>query len=217
MKRYVYGLITGLLIAGSIGVYASYKYNASDVSYKDSDVESAIEEISEKVNKPDARIIPYETYTFNNAKFYALSEDRLIGISADGDNYYPFAHGAWPGSGEWTNAFREYRGFAKLVYIAKNGKLYGMHREINSVGNMQNILKTIAPNVKKAFPSTCSSGCTNYIWTAQPWNNGAYCYEPDYATPNGCNDSTLDLGLLPVFDLDKAKVYLDGNELKLKK
>ena len=48
LKRLVIGFITGVLLAGSIGVLA-YSYAASDISYNDTDVESAINDLYSKI------------------------------------------------------------------------------------------------------------------------------------------------------------------------
>ena len=68
MKKYVLGLITGLLITGTV-VYAAYKYQASEVGYTPSNenfnvdnVEDAIEELYDNISGP-TYIAPLSTDT----------------------------------------------------------------------------------------------------------------------------------------------------------
>lgn len=48
MKKYIIGLITGLLIAGSIGVYAAIRIQASEIGYKDTTVEATLNDLYSK-------------------------------------------------------------------------------------------------------------------------------------------------------------------------
>ena len=50
MKKYIIGLITGLIIAGAIGVYATIKVQLSEIGYKDGTVEDALNDLYDKAD-----------------------------------------------------------------------------------------------------------------------------------------------------------------------
>ena len=45
MKKYMIGILTGLLIAGTIGVYAAIKYQASEIEYNDTPLDEVLDDL----------------------------------------------------------------------------------------------------------------------------------------------------------------------------
>ena len=45
MKKYIIGLLTGLIIATSIGVYAAIKYQASEIEYNDTPLDEVLDDL----------------------------------------------------------------------------------------------------------------------------------------------------------------------------
>ena len=82
MKRFIknnlFGFVIGTIIFGSIGVYATHKYQAKDISYKDTDVESAVNDLYGRVNGSVSKLSKSEN--FNNSNYFSstATDNNLI-------------------------------------------------------------------------------------------------------------------------------------------
>lgn len=94
MKKYILGLITGILICGGIGIVIATTYRASDISYSPNDntwnvinVQGAIDDLKNEVNleiKDHYFETSYGTQTPDRSVTKLLNKGKYIVIVTDG-------------------------------------------------------------------------------------------------------------------------------------
>ena len=84
-KSRIFAFILGGIILGSIGVYAGSQILASDISYRDGTVESALNDLYSKANSSNSNVGENYDLIWDNSNIHASFEP--ITISLDLSNY----------------------------------------------------------------------------------------------------------------------------------
>lgn len=86
MKKYILGLITGILLTGTL-VFATNHFLASDIKYKDKTVEEALNDLYNRKSVATMDLTVFDSLKLPTGQFNYVSEDSSI-ISVDSDNNF---------------------------------------------------------------------------------------------------------------------------------
>ena len=84
MKKYVIGILTGLLIAGTIGVYAAIKYQASEIEYNDTPLDEVLDDLYLKSQNSSS----ISSFEVTDDGLYKNAEATSVSLTLDSDSYY---------------------------------------------------------------------------------------------------------------------------------
>jgi len=85
MKKYIIGFIIGGIICTSIGVYAAMSYQASEITYKNTTVDQALDDLYSLSNASGVRVCKYESNEYGNSNdHYSVGTEYICDVSLNG-------------------------------------------------------------------------------------------------------------------------------------
>ena len=86
LKSRIFIFVLGLVIAGSIGVYATIKVQSSEIGYKDGTVEDALDDLYKKADTSKVAT-QVATLTTQGATYTMANDGYVVGNSTGGSGY----------------------------------------------------------------------------------------------------------------------------------
>lgn len=91
MRKNILFFALGLIIAGSIGVYATIRIQADEIGYKDGTVEEALNDLYVTSQTSATRICKYESNEYGDSNnHYSLGTEYVCDVNLDGTTKYNF-------------------------------------------------------------------------------------------------------------------------------
>lgn len=178
MRKYVFGLITGLIIAGTIGVYAAIKIQANEIGYKNDTVESALNYLYQKVGGEIGQV--YSSVNFGHQRLESMSttiENLPSGKYLCSATYSAASAGEQNAEGNWNSSI-SFTGcdnsntLNQRSVISGSANLHG-----NSYGLAQYDVKLFECNISNTSDVTVTAANTAANWI--PWVLNLNCVDID--------------------------------------
>ena len=133
MKKYIIGFIAGAIIFGTIGVYAATQIYARQVSYDDTTVDQALDDLYKKANeRSDMKLL----WTNPNPSAEFAPQTLNINLS---DYKYVVITSTFGGNG-LTNDY--FDGHKSLIEVGTTSNITGVHGGSNGLNHSHGIAAT---------------------------------------------------------------------------